>query len=223
MPLIIGVAGSIAAGKSSACALMVELGALHCDADKLVHRLYDPGTPAFDRIVGLFGREIVGADGFIDRRVLGAKVFGRPEAMKTLTAAIGNISKAVRGVIETWNASLPRSAVALLEAVNLIEAGYGRWCHQTWLVACSHDVARQRLMARNRFTPEEADQRLASQRPWTERAPAADVVLHNDGLQATFEARVREEFRRVRELWDTGQLPPSKYPEWWKISRQSRN
>ena len=71
MPLIIGITGAIAAGKSTACRLLVERGAHHCDADRLVHRLYDPGTDAFDRIVGIFGEEIVGDDGYIDRRVLG--------------------------------------------------------------------------------------------------------------------------------------------------------
>ena len=47
MPLIIGVTGSIATGKSTACSVMVEMGAIHCDADRLVHRMYDPGTEAF--------------------------------------------------------------------------------------------------------------------------------------------------------------------------------
>jgi dephospho-CoA kinase len=50
-PLVVGLAGTIAAGKSTVGQLLVERGAHHCDADKLVHRLYDPGTPGFDRVV----------------------------------------------------------------------------------------------------------------------------------------------------------------------------
>ena len=118
MPLIIGVTGSIATGKSTACSVMSEMGAVHCDADRLVHRLYDPGTDAFDRIVGIFGEEIVGADGFIDRRILGAKVFGKPEQMNKLTTAIGSIADAVKGVIDEWNRSMSANEVAVLEAVN---------------------------------------------------------------------------------------------------------
>ena len=60
MPLIIGVAGAIATGKSSACKILEKLGATHCDADKLVHTLYEPGKPAFDRIIETFGDEVVG-------------------------------------------------------------------------------------------------------------------------------------------------------------------
>jgi dephospho-CoA kinase len=220
MPLIIGVAGAIATGKSSACDLMVHLGAFHCDADKLVHRLYDPGTPAFDRIVGLFGQAVVGSDGYIDRRLLGARVFGHPEEMKKLTTAIGNIGEAVKGVVDAWNVALARTDVALLEAVNLFEAGYGQWCHQTWLFACSDAIARQRLMTRNGFTLEEANQRLGSQRPWEERASAGDFVLHNDGAYETLADCVRAEFARVRDLWERGLLPPSRYHDWWRTYNQ---
>jgi dephospho-CoA kinase len=216
MPLIIGVAGAIATGKNNVCEHMVRLGAFHCDADKLVHRLYDPGQPAFERIVTIFGREIVGPDGYIDRRALGAKVFGRPDEMKKLTTAIGNIREAIKGVIETWNASLAHADVAVLEAVNLFEAGYGVWCHRTWLFACDEAIARQRLLARNRFTLEEANQRLASQRSWEVRAPAADLVLHNNGSYDELASRVHAELARVRHLWVQGQLPASRYHDWWR-------
>jgi dephospho-CoA kinase len=89
-PLVIGLTGSIAAGKSTVGQLLAARGAVHCDADKLVHRLYDPGTPGFERVVEAFGREVVGADGYVDRKSLGAKVFGKPEEMRKLTSAMAS-------------------------------------------------------------------------------------------------------------------------------------
>ena len=62
MPLVIGITGSIATGKSTACSIITGLGAVHCDADRLVHRLYDPGNPAYYRIIEKFGGEIVCSD-----------------------------------------------------------------------------------------------------------------------------------------------------------------
>jgi len=79
VPLIIGVTGAIATGKSLVCQTLEELGAVHCNADTLVHQLYAPGTPGFERVVAAFGPDVVAADGAIDRRLLGGKVFGRPE------------------------------------------------------------------------------------------------------------------------------------------------
>ncbi|WP_089939451.1 dephospho-CoA kinase [Candidatus Entotheonella palauensis] len=224
MPLIIGVAGAIATGKSSACKVLERHGAVHCDADKLVHTLYEPGKPAFDRIVTAFGEDVVGADGFIDRRLLGAKVFGKPEEMKRLGKAIGNIREAVDVVVDEWNATMSKADVAIMEAVSLIEAGYGEFCHQVWLFATrDQDLARQRLMVRNNFTEAEADQRLASQRPWEERESASDVVLFNDSDLETLERQTLEAFHKTHRAWMADTLPRSKYYDWWEtVGRAKR-
>ena len=216
MPLVIGITGSIATGKSTACSIISGMGAVHCDADRLVHRLYDPGKPAYYRIIEIFGDEVVGEDEYIDRKVLGSKVFGQPEEMRKLTDAIGSINDAVKGAVDEWNATLGKDEVALLEAVNLIEAGYGQWCDQVWLFACEEDTARGRMMERNQFSDEEAEKRLASQRHWEERAPASDLVIFNDGELRKFEARVRSEYAETLEQWRSDNLPESAYVGWWK-------
>jgi dephospho-CoA kinase len=216
MVLVIGVAGSIATGKSTACEVIVAQGAHHCDADRLVHRLYDPGTDAFDRIVAIFGNEIVGDDGYIDRRILGGKVFGKPEEMNKLTTAIGSISDAVKSVVNEWRETLGPDDVALMEAVNLIEAGYGQWCDQVWLFACDEDIARQRLAARNQLSTEEVEKRLASQRSWEDRAIASDIVTMNNGTEDDFKHQVRNQYRSIIQLASLGELETSKYNDWWK-------
>ena len=221
MPLVIGITGSIATGKGLVCETLVNLGAVHCDADKLVHRLYDPGKPAFDRIVTIFGQDIVGQDGYIDRKILGAKVFGKPEEMRKLTQAIGDIGGAIKDVIDQWRDTLARDAMAIMESVNHVEAGYGQWTDVTWLVACDERIARQRLMSRNGLSEAEADQRLASQRKWQDREPAADLVLHNNGTQEELIDRVKAQYQRVREQWSQEKLPESRYYPWWK-ARSSR-
>lgn len=82
VPLVIGVTGSIATGKSSVCRILEDWGAVHCNADTLVHSLYAPGTPGFGRVVAEFGADIVAADGAIDRWAPGTKVFGNREALR---------------------------------------------------------------------------------------------------------------------------------------------
>lgn len=214
MALVIGVTGSIATGKSLVCETLVNLGAVHCNADTLVHQLYAPGTPGFDRVVAEFGEDIVAPDGTIDRRKLGARVFGNQEAMRRLTRAMGDITGLIRSTIEEWRTTLPPDAAAVIEAVNLIEPGYAAWCDQTWLVAAEPETARARLMARNGFTEQEANQRLASQRDWRLRAPAADFVIHNDGTAAELRAAVTAEFERILGRFRDGTLPPSVYHTW---------
>ncbi|WP_322818267.1 dephospho-CoA kinase [Tepidiforma sp.] len=215
MPLVIGLAGTIAAGKSTVAALLVERGAYHCDADKLVHRLYDPGTPGFARVVEAFGEEVIGPDGFIDRKVLGAKVFGKPEEMNRLTRAIGSITEAVKAVIDRWRAELGDDAVCVMEAVNLMEPGYARWCDQTWLIGVDDDIARQRLMETRGMTEAEANQRLASMVPLAVRAPGADWVYRNNGTLEELREAVYAELDRLLARRAAGEVLESRFAGWW--------
>jgi dephospho-CoA kinase len=215
MPLVIGLAGTIAAGKSTVAQLLVERGAHHCDADKLVHRLYDPGTPGFARVVEAFGEEIVGPDGYIDRKVLGAKVFGKPEEMNRLTRAIGSITEAVKGVIDGWRAELGDDAICVMEAVNLMEPGYARWCDQTWLIGVDDATARQRLIETRGMSEEEANQRLASMVPLEVRAPGADWVYRNNGTPEELREAVYGELDRLLAKRAAGEPLESNFPAWW--------
>jgi dephospho-CoA kinase len=96
----------------------------------------------------------------------------------------------------------------------LIEAGYSAWCEQTWLVAADNDTALERLMRRDAFSREEAQQRLDSQRKWQDREPASDHVFHNDGTPDEFLAAVDAEIERVRDSSAAGTLPKTRWFEW---------
>lgn len=220
--LVIGLAGTIAAGKSTVARLLEERGAVHCDGDKLVHRLYDPGTPGFERVVAAFGEDIIGEDGYVDRKKLGAKVFGKPEEMNKLTKAMGSITQAFQDQIATWRRELPADAVAVIEAVNLMEPGYARWCDVTWLIGVDDDIARRRLTSDRSMSEEEANQRLKSMIPFDVRAPGADWTIKNNGTADELEAAVDREFRRVYDLHQRGDLPPSVFPAWWEKLMESR-
>ena len=189
MAFLLGVTGSIACGKSLLCQHLVEAhSALHIDADRHVHTMYEPGKPAFDRIVAQFGEGVVGDDGFIDRKALGDIVFGKPDLIAALRTAIGDIEgEFMRLLRELRDDPAP---IAVFEAVRLFEGPYMDICDAGWLVASDDETALRRLMARNGLSREEAMQRMASATPWTERAPKADLVLHNDATVDEFRAAV---------------------------------
>ncbi|MDA1147114.1 MAG: dephospho-CoA kinase [Chloroflexi bacterium] len=215
MPMILGVTGSIATGKSGMCQHIVEkYGATHGDADKIVHRMFDPGREGFDNAVAEFGEDIIGEDGYIDRKKIGNLVFGNPENMARWMKAIGNIETEMRTTIENWRASLGDNDVAILEAVNLIEADYSAWCDATWLVAAEDDIALPRLIARNNFSEEEAKQRLGAQRKWIDRTAAADHTFHNDGSYPDFLEEVDRVFDDTLAQFKAGTLPKSQWFAW---------
>ena len=185
MAIVLGVSGAIAAGKSLLCQRLVERWeASHLDADRHVHAMYLAGTDAHARIVAEFGEQVIAADGAIDRKALGALVFGKPDRLAALRTAIGDIEgEFMRLLSELREAPQP---LAVFEAVRLFEGPYMQICDAGWLVACDEEAALRRLMARNNLSREEAEQRWASATPWQERSPKADLVLHNNGSEAEF-------------------------------------
>ena len=191
MAFVLGVTGSIACGKSLLCQHLAQAhGARHIDADRHVHTMYEPGKPAFDRIVARFGDSVVGSDGMIDRKALGDIVFGKPDLLAALRTAIGDIEgEFMRLLRELKDDPAP---IAVFEAVRLFEGPYMEICDAGWLVASEDETALTRLMSRNTFSREEAEQRMASAIHWTERAPKADLVLHNDASITEFLASVDE-------------------------------
>ena len=215
MALVIGVTGSIAGGKSYLCRHLTEhYGAEHADADKVVHRMYDPGKPGFDRIVAEFGDIVVGSDGYIDRKVLGSQVFGNQERMTALTKAIGDIAAEMKGIIDSWRNDLADDGIAVLEAVNLIEAGYSKWCDATWLVAVDDIVALPRLMERNSLSIEEAQQRIDSQQPWEKRSLASDYVFHNNVDLESFTQLIDVQLVNTTKLFSASALPETRWFAW---------
>ena len=83
-PLIVGLTGNIATGKSTVLAYLRRRGADAIDADKLAHAALLPAGPAYGPAIEAFGAGIVRADGTIDRAALGRIVFADPAALARL-------------------------------------------------------------------------------------------------------------------------------------------
>jgi dephospho-CoA kinase len=223
LPLVIAVTGSIASGKSYLCRYIAEqYGAIHGDADKIMHRLYDPGKPAFDRIVALFGPEVIGTDGYIDRKAIGAGVYGNPERLAAFTGAIGDIPAEMYRTIEVWRQTLTDDQMAIIEAVRLIEPGYSGVCDATWLVGTEYDGALPRLMARNNFTEAEARQRLDAAKAWQDLAPAADHVFLNNGSLDDLHREIDAVVQATLAQYRAGTLPRSRYHQWFEDTKDQR-
>ena len=138
---LIGLTGNIACGKSSVAAMLGDLGAEVIDADKLVHRLMEPGTESWRTIRHRFGEDVLRPDGTINRPRLGDIVFRDPEALRDLESIL---HPPVRKLAEARIAASRRPAV-ILEAIKLIEAGWDQRVNSLWVVACSRDQQIERL------------------------------------------------------------------------------
>ncbi len=182
--IVVGLTGGIASGKSTVARELGRRGAQVIDADKLGHRAYEPGMAAHRQLIAAFGPELLAADGTIDRRALGARVFGKPEQLKRLTDIVWpEIRRLAQAEIAAIAAAEP-SAVVVLEAAVLFEAGWEPLVDELWVAVVEPATAVARAVARGGLDAAQVQARIAAQLTNAERRQRAHVVLENEGDEA---------------------------------------
>ena len=191
---IIGLTGGIACGKSTVSTELRAHGAAIIDADALAHELSQPHRPIYNAYVERFGREIVMADGMLDRVAIARRVFADP-AVRAEVDAIAHplIRMAAEERLRAARDENKRAAV--LDVPLLFEAGWDALADETWVVALPREEQLVRLLARDKaMDAGEARARIAAQMPLAEKCARADVVIDNSGT--------KEEIREyIGKLW----------------------
>ncbi|MBU5265604.1 dephospho-CoA kinase [Virgibacillus proomii] len=180
MSIIIGLTGSIATGKSTVSLMFDDFNIPVIDADKVAREVVKPGELAYKQIVNQFGHQILRADKTLNREMLGQIVFA-DEAKRDQLNKI--IHPAVREkIIEKRDAYLQAKApCVVLDIPLLYENNLTYLVDKTIVVYADEDVQLRRLMERNGYTEQEANQRMQAQMPVKEKAKKADAVIDNNG------------------------------------------
>ena len=190
--LLVGLTGGIATGKSTVSEMFRRLGAVVIDADVLAREVVAPGEPALAQIATEFGADVLLPDGTLDRKKLGAIVFADPARRKRLEAIT---HPAIRDRFLARLAELEAEGfdgIVLWDAPVMIESGGYRAMDKLVVVATDEATQAARLRARDAVDAAEAERKIRSQMPVSEKAKLADYVIDNAGDRATTEARVRE-------------------------------
>jgi len=187
---VIGLTGGIASGKSTVTRFFKDRDIPVIDADILGHRTYDPGTDTFNAVVSAFGNDLVAPDGSIDRRVLGGKVFGKPDELRRLTDIVWpGIRKLASESLSEFEAA--GNALVVLEAAVLFEAGWEDLVDEVWVVVVEPEFAIKRLAERNGLDESAARARIDSQLSNDERTARADTVIANNGTLEDLEGAIQ--------------------------------
>ncbi|NRD76080.1 dephospho-CoA kinase [Bacillus sp. BRMEA1] len=180
MTLMIGLTGGIASGKSTVSNMFKEMDITVIDADVEARLAVEKGAPAYLKIVEEFGREILLENGEIDRQKLGSIVFHQEEKRLLLNQIVHpEVRKRMLEKMETAK-SLNEAAI-VLDIPLLFESKLTYMASKTLLVYVDKEIQLERLMSRNQLTLEEAEARIKSQMPLSEKVKLADGVINNNG------------------------------------------
>ena len=181
--MILGLTGSIGMGKSTAARMLKRMGVPVCDSDAIVHRLLGKGGAAVAAIDSAFPGVVV--NGAVDRRALGAAVFGNAPALKTLESILHpRVHAAQRAFLQ--QAARRRVRIVCLDIPLLFETGGERRVDRTIVVTAPFAVQKARVLARPGMTPEKFAGILTRQMPDAEKRRRADFIVNTgDGRLAT--------------------------------------
>lgn len=171
--------------------MLAALGAHVTQADQMSHELMRPGEPVYAKVVAKFGKEILNADGTVNRPRLAEIVFSSKSPRIAELNAI--VHPAVIAEQEKWMGEIERGdphAIAIVEAALILEAGMKPHFDKLIVVTCHPEQRIQRWMQRTGADYEEAKKevtrRVAAQLPDEEKIKAADFLIDNSGsLEAT--------------------------------------
>ncbi len=188
--MIIGITGGTGCGKTTALAVIQELGGVVLDCDAIYHRLLQQDKTLLSAIENRFPGTV--ENGTLNRKKLGALVFSDKNALLDLDKITHTaVKNEVLRLLE------PRPKLAAIDAIALFESGLNALCDCTIAVTAPEEVRVQRLMARDGIDEAYARQRIAAQRPQAEFAELCDYVLVNDGSPADFHGKCLAFFRGI--------------------------
>ncbi len=198
-PILIGLTGGIASGKSTVIQYLRYQGYPVIDADKLGHKVLEPGNQGYKKVVDKFGEGILNKDKTVNRLILGGIVFSDPNKLQVLNEISHPIIAEM--VMKEFKSisSMDQTGIVFLEAALLIEANWFNMCQHIWVVTLEKAEASRRLQKRDGLSESEAISRLESQLTAKEKIAYADVVLRNDGSRKDLLSQTQHALENLRE------------------------
>ncbi|MBR5244854.1 MAG: threonylcarbamoyl-AMP synthase [Clostridia bacterium] len=181
---IIGVTGRSGCGKSLLSARLEQLGAQVLDADKIYAELLQTENP----MTGMLNHRFPGVwkDGVLDRKKLADIVFSDEQARLDLNFITHSQVKAEMH----YRTIHSDSKLIVLDVPLLFESGIDRLCDLTLAVLADREGSLLRIMKRDGIDRPRAEARLNSQPDDAFYRARADLLLHNRGSLAEFEANI---------------------------------
>ena len=176
---VLGLTGGIGSGKSMVGQIFAWLGAVVIDADQLAREVVEPGQPALQEIATTFGRDVLLADGRLDRSKLAGIIFADPAERARLDAITHPRIRA--RMDEEIKARRSGPGVLIVDIPLLYENDRTHSVERVIVVWVDPQTQLRRIRRRDGLSAEAARQRIAAQMPLDAKRARADHVIDNSG------------------------------------------
>ncbi|OGB87245.1 dephospho-CoA kinase [candidate division WOR-1 bacterium RIFCSPLOWO2_02_FULL_46_20] len=178
---ILGLTGSMGAGKDTVAKILARRGAMVIDADKVAHMLYAPQTAVWREIVKTFGSKILNRGGAINRHKLGEIVFADKKKLRELNRIVHPaLKKEVKTIIKNSSLLTAHFSLIVVNAAVLKEIGLVDYVDEVWVVTAPKETRLKRLI-KTGLSKQAALRRINSQSSKKDYLKVADRVIRNHG------------------------------------------
>lgn len=172
---IVGLTGGIGSGKTAVSDIFQTKAITVVDADVCARIVVEPGRPALDAIAERFGKDIILADGSLDRAALRQHVFSNAENKAWLEQLLHPLIR--EEIAQQMMQST--SPYTLLVSPLLIESQQNRICDRVLVVDVPETLQIQRTMQRDDNPEEQVRRIIQTQADRATRLNAADDIIEN--------------------------------------------
>jgi dephospho-CoA kinase len=195
--ILIGLTGGIGSGKSEVARLLTERGAEIIDADLIVRELQQPGAEIYEKMIELFGSEVVAADQSLDRTAIAKKVFTDESLLKTLNQLVHPVVKRVMN--ERVESFRDTEKVVILDIPLLVE-NPREGLDGVLVVDLDAEIAVKRLVEQRNMSAEDARARIAKQATREQRLAIANHVIDNSGDRNALSQKIEIAWSWIKSL-----------------------
>lgn len=163
---IIGLCGSSGSGKGYVSRTFLKFGVPAIDTDRVYSDITTKkGTPCLCELVNEFGKEILDANGELNKKALASIVFegdGSRERLEKLNKiAHKHIKIDTERIIYEYKKE--GKGAVIIDAPVLFESGFDKMCDFTVCVTAPYELKLERIISRDKITKEKAEARLENQ------------------------------------------------------------
>ena len=193
---VIAITGGIACGKTTVAMEAVNLGATLINADTLSHFLTAPNQPILSEIASLFGDSVLTPEGELNKKVLGDIIFSNDNARKQLNSLLHPLI--IQTIQEEISYCKQRGDnFVLLDIPLLFETHMENLPDYIICVTADEETQKQRLMLRDNLTSTQAQERISSQLPLSEKIKKSHLIIDTTLPKEEWEAYLTKNIKQV--------------------------
>lgn len=194
----VGLTGGIGSGKSTVARMLGGAGFAVVDADQIARDIMAPGSPVLEEVAAVFGADLVGDDGALDRGELARRAFATKEDTQRLNAIT---HPAIRAESERRFAAAEEAGeqAVIYDMPLLVDLGLNQDMDLTVVVDVDKEERIRRLVDKRGLDEADARARMAQQIDDATRLAAADVVIDNNGPLEALEPQVAALIQKIKD------------------------